>query len=141
MKYLRAISISLGISFVVAIFLPVAFSPLEQADAYRASDFVKQMEQGSYQSRKARRTYNPILRPIRSQRGRGEGSAPVSSTVKYLESKASEESTAMQWLYSRSNELMSICREKYPTDIFMCFQRNHRLLQRQGIAVNFRNVK
>lgn len=143
MKNLRNTIGLLGTSFLVAFFVPLLFSPLQKADAYRASDFLKQLENGSSPARIARRTYSNAnnLSTINSQRDRANSRGTrIYSTKAYLEALNTAKISDSNWLYSRSNQLLKVCREKFPENSLLCFQRNNRLMERREILINQKTV-
>ena len=128
-----------ALTFLIALFMPLLFSPLEQTTAYFAHDFLHQLENGSPRVRTLRSSRGVRPQVVRSQRNRERTRIPVSSTVKYKEQQSTEVNTN-KWLYDRSQALLQICADKFPGQSLLCFQRNKRLLMRTNLSITEKNV-
>lgn len=128
----------------------LALLPLFSTDtalAYFPSDFTNLLEGNFDDIRHIRRnrntSYNPAPTGFRSQRGRtSPESLRVYSTQSYVRGvKVERVESRANWIGSRSNQIMDICREKFPENSLRCFSRNHRLTQMYDVPVTESSVR
>lgn len=132
---------------IITVSLLFAFLPAGSAHAYFPEDF-KFLSEGNPQSIRRspsilRDSRSSIPTGFRSQRGRKKPqSLRIYSTDSYVSAQQKRHKASRNtWRESRANQIMDICREKFPDSSLRCFSRNHRLTQMQDIPVTLSSVR
>lgn len=123
------------------------FISADSVHAYFPSDSIHLQEGNPLSIRRSRgvnrSAYSSVSTNFRSQRGRTRPqSLRTYSTDAYISAQQTRrEASRNNWLGSRSNQVMDICREKFPDNSLPCFSRNHRLTQMHDVPVTLDTVR